>query len=379
MSDLQMLFHKGKKGATYSWQVWTEEEEIVTEYGIFPDGKKQIARKVAEGKNIGRSNETTPAEQALREAQSMWQKKLDTGYAKSPQEAAVTDFRPMLAKEYVPGKTRLPHEFDVQPKLDGCRAVALWEGENVVLKTRGGKEWMASKHINTALEAILPKDMVLDGELYHHDLTFQQVTKLVKKNRDTPPDGMTHVSADVEFHAFDYVMRGAVDTDVPWRFRKHQLNQLFDSFDHSFWPKIKLVPTEGLTSENQIEDARLRFENLGYEGIIIRLLDGHPYLFGYRSGGLLKVKSFKDGEFRIVHHKMGRGKYAGIPTFLCVTEDNKEFECLPEGTLEQRRAYGVEPERFYGQFLKVKYQEETDDGIPRFPVGIGIRDPRDMS
>jgi hypothetical protein len=30
-------------------------------------------------------------------------------------------------------------------------------------------------------------------------------------------------------------------------------------------------------------------------------------------------------------------------------------------------------EKYYGKLLTVRYQELSDDGIPRFPVGIGFR------
>ena len=42
--------------------------------------------EVTEGKNIGRSNETTPREQALLEAERDWTKKVKSGYA--PEKAA---------------------------------------------------------------------------------------------------------------------------------------------------------------------------------------------------------------------------------------------------------------------------------------------------
>ena len=48
---------------------------IVTVFG-YGDGKKQTTMlKILQGKNIGRSNQTTPYEQALSEAKSKWEKK----------------------------------------------------------------------------------------------------------------------------------------------------------------------------------------------------------------------------------------------------------------------------------------------------------------
>lgn len=59
-------------GATYG--------TIITEHG-YEGGKMQVAEKdIYEGKNIGRSNETTPLEQAIQEARNSWQKKRAAGY-----------------------------------------------------------------------------------------------------------------------------------------------------------------------------------------------------------------------------------------------------------------------------------------------------------
>jgi len=46
----------------------------------------------------------------------------------------------------------------------------------------------------------------------------------------------------------------------------------------------------------------------------------------------------------------------------------------PEGTLETRRKYFENKNNFLGKLLTVKFQNLTNLGIPRFPVGIVIRD-----
>ena len=56
---MKTLYHTSKTGAVVEWDIWTEGADIVTEYGQ-RDGKKQLARKTATGKNIGKTNETTP-------------------------------------------------------------------------------------------------------------------------------------------------------------------------------------------------------------------------------------------------------------------------------------------------------------------------------
>ena len=48
------------------WSVWTEDDTVVVEWGKL-DGKKQTKKTVCKAKNVGRSNETTPEQQAISE------------------------------------------------------------------------------------------------------------------------------------------------------------------------------------------------------------------------------------------------------------------------------------------------------------------------
>ena len=50
------------------------------------------------------------------------------------------------------------------------------------------------------------------------------------------------------------------------------------------------------------------------------------------------------------------------------------FVVRPRGSFELRRQWMKDINSIIGKKLTVRYQELTDDGIPRFPVGISIRD-----
>ena len=56
------------------------------------------------------------------------------------------------------------------------------------------------------------------------------------------------------------------------------------------------------------------------------------------------------------------------------TENGQEFRVRPEGTRELRREWFENGDDYIGEMLTVKFFELTDDGVPRFPVGIAIRD-----
>jgi len=60
--------------------------------------------------------------------------------------------------------------------------------------------------------------------------------------------------------------------------------------------------------------------------------------------------------------------------WVCQTEEGKTFACRPRGSREERQALFQKGAAYKGKMLTVRYQEKTDDGLLRFPVGISIRD-----
>ena len=367
VQQFSTLYHTGKSGAIYSWNIWTEGADIVTLYGQI-DGKKQIARKTATAKNVGRSNETSPKEQAILEATAMHKFKLDRKYSETIEEAQKEIFLPMLATSFDKRKHSVDYPMDVQPKLDGVRCMAYWEGDSVRLMSRNGKSWNFCEHIQRELEEVLPKGSVLDGELYIHGATFQEITKLVKKSRKE--------SENVEYHVYDVPRWENMPEDATWE-------QRFDILSEELWELLKncksVVTVTSYEAKNEEDVYKLQSDFLeeGYEGAIVRALDGE-YRFGYRSRSLLKVKNFMDEEYEIVNFTTGVGKFEGCIVWICVTENGEEFKVVPQGSMEERKELYDNAKKHIGRMLKVKFFELTDDGIPRFPVGLGIRLTEDM-
>lgn len=353
-----ILYHKGRTGKLFSWRIWTEKDEIVTEYGA-DDGKKQIARKKATPKNVGRSNATDANEQALLEAKSMWTNKVERKYSESSKDAQEEVFLPMLAHDFLKRGKNVQYPVDVQIKLDGCRCLAYWEDGHVQLMSRGGKPWNVP-HIAKELEDFLPKNTILDGELYQHGVGFQTITKLIKKER---PE-----SKNIMYLVYDSPINDGVENNI-WINRRDYLAELFKTIP----PSIRLVTSHTISSFKEILKKQSEFLEGGYEGTIIRLHNG-IYEFGYRSPSLLKYKEFDDEEFQVIGFEEGIGRYEGCVTWFCKTKDGKEFKSVPKGTLEEKAEWFKNGKKYIGKWLKVKYFGLSDDGIPRFPVAIGFRD-----
>jgi DNA ligase-1 len=390
MSSFPTLYGEASTGKAKQWSVKVEARDstgvIIVTHG-YVDGKQQVnERVVSTGKNIGKKNETTPLQQAISEAQALWNKKRDAGYSaavggagassstaaagaeassdeESPTAAtAAGDVPlPMLAQDYNKRGKNIVFPCYAQRKLDGVRCVAI-QGKG--LYSRNGKAFSAHLSALRAEIDSLPAGTILDGELYadKEHLSFQEIVGLTKK--------ATLKAGDAEKLAHMYLC--VYDTIRPGtnKERKTELEELFASrkFKH-----IKLLPTAVCNSDADAKFLHSQFVEEGYEGLILRNTGG-LYKVGHRSADLQKYKEFLDEEFTIVGFKEGDGIEKGCVLWRCVTKTGVEFDCRPRGTREDRAALYLAGAAHVGKKLTVRFQEWTDDHVPRFPVGIAIRD-----
>lgn len=136
-------------------------------------------RTECQGKNIGKTNETTPHKQALSEARSLWDKKVKSGYS-NRMSAPQTTYHPMLAQEMTDKLVQYP--CFVQPKLDGIRCI-VYKTDQIHFQSRNHSMLQTMTHLLPDLEQIfhMHPNAVLDGELYTHGMGFQKITSLVRK------------------------------------------------------------------------------------------------------------------------------------------------------------------------------------------------------
>ena len=146
--------------------------------------------------------------------------------------------------------------------------------------------------------------------------------------------------------------------------------------EHSELKKIVNLYQNIISKSSQLKDLQTAHETYvknGFEGLMIRAPSGR-YEPDHRSSSLLKYKTFMDNEYKIVGFKEGKGNDVVTVIFTCETEDGKRFEVRPKGTREERGNMLKNAEKHVGKKLTVKFFELTDEGIPRFPVGLAIRD-----
>ena len=381
MAHFPSLCGEATTGKTKVWSIRVFErmgEGVIETTHGYLNGKMQVNEKViSKGKNIGKKNETSAVEQAISEARATWVKKIESGYSESilPDleieskeeskeevgrgkgiDAAVP--LPMLAHDYHKRGKSAIFPCLVQPKLDGTRCVAV-PGKGLFSRLR--KTFPHMEHILDEINQ-LPPTTVLDGELYSTTLTFQEIVGLVK--RETLKEGDAEKQKQIQFHVYDMVRE-----DMPFHQRLLQLQLLFRK--HKF-QHLVLVPTAPCESEENMKEKHAEYVAAGYEGIMLRTRDG---LYKHsRSVDLLKYKEFLDGEYEVVGAEQGQGLEEGCVIWICRTAEGKTFHCRPRGTRESRSELFQKNEEYMGKHLTVRFQELTDEGIPRFPVGITFRD-----
>ena len=194
----------------------------------------------------------------------------------------------------------------LQPKLDGlrCRIII---GDEIILLSSEGNEITCVPHINKAVEEfweIVGKTLEfahleLDGELYSHDLTFQEIVSRAKRTKNLHPH-----YRDIEFHCFDIILDkkvGMIQKD-----RIHQLRGIFGTYyEHKrkdismpTYPPIRLVETFVGFTESETFHQLKRFLKWGYEGMIIRNSTGEYYRKRYV--GMMKWKPRKKDDYPII-------------------------------------------------------------------------------
>lgn len=360
-----ILYSKSKTGALWSWQVWTEGNIIKTEFGLV-DGQKQIAERIAQPKNVGRSNATTAEAQANAEAQSMWQYQRDRRYVENPKDAEKRIFLPMLAKSKAVQRTEsIAFPADLQIKFDGLRSMAYRDDAGKVrMMSRNGKFYDVP-HLVAEIEKILPNGTIFDGELYHHGSSLQTINSWAKRTQPS--------TKNLGYRVYDVPEFSGISGS--WMERRIALENIFNNVKSTL---VTMVETRTVTNMADVfRIVETEFMPTGYEGGILRLWKGQ-YEFSKRSNNLRKIKLFDEDDFKIIGFKWGEPgtKEAEAVIWSCQVKPGLTFDVRPTGAISEREIGEDGAKAMIGQMFSVKYKGFSDDGKPMFPVGLGFKEDR---
>ena len=263
----------------------------------------------------------------------------------------------------------------IQPKLDGVRCVIQAERikiiheDYVVLVTaysRTGKEWKNIDHILEQLEPFFRKypDVILDGELYNHDLrdNFEKIISLVRKTKPTAEDRL-EASKLTQFHCYDII-----DEQLPF----DQRDEFVSSTLMLMGDSIHIVDTKRTISAHISKLFHQDNLDAGYEGSIVRT--NYTYACK-RSHNLRKFKDFHDSEAMLIDWVEGKGKRVGtIGKFKAVDEDGNVFGMPVMDKFKYLQDNFEEMKTWLGKTATFTYFERTKANSYRHPLFKAIRD-----
>lgn len=356
-------------------QVWTIEVNGAGKYRTiegYYDGKITTNDWTnCNPKNVGKKSETTAFEQAIKESKAKIVKKQENAYTEDIKEIDNVDmyFEPMLAQKFDKGDV-ISETVLSQPKLDGIRNICKKSGNF----TRKGKSQPAIPHIYESLKSIFVEypDLVVDGELYNHDLRddFNQITSIARKQKPTAID-LENSRQKIQFHVYDVCFIDA--PEIPLEYRIAFIEDVLSDFDY-----IEIVDTQIVETQERLDELYGEYIGEGFEGQMIRMVDS--VYDNKRSKSLLKRKTFFDEEFKIVRFEEGKGNWSGkAKKVYCVKSDGTEFKAGIKGTMKYCEDLLENQQNYIGLEGTVRFPEYTkdengNDNVPRFGVFYGVRE-----
>jgi ATP-dependent DNA ligase len=209
----------------------------------------------------------------------------------------------------------------------------------------------------------LNPNVILDGELYNHDLKddFEKIISLVRKQK--PDDIDMLESADmVQFHCYDII-----DETKTFEERNKFITQAVPS-NHC----IKHVKTHNVATESLAKVIHQQNLDNGYEGSILRTNDTYACK---RSHNLRKFKDFSDAEALIVGWVEGVGKRKGtIGKFMAQDEDGNLFGMPVMDKFKYLQNNFKKMQGYVGKTATFTYFERTKANSYRHPLFKCIRD-----
>lgn len=399
------LYARDSKGRIKVWKGKVKHDTefnhgvMITEDGLLEGKLVRRVNRIKEGKNIGKSNETTPFDQACNEMSSKHQHKKLTGY-KSLDDLNIGttpsndddllfvlnntlpkyntdkdgDAQPMKAQQYYKTATdgtktpRIKFPCLGQPKYNGVRCTAKLVNDKAQFKSKNGVVYAQLPHLEVEMTKVLMfcrnhmgRDFVLDGELYIHGYILSDIKSAVTKgNMYTPL--VTFEMYDVAIADIPQVLRLSILSTI-----KHEALEGTKS--------INVTTTIDIRSDEQAQLVTDEWIKNRYEGGIFRAPKA-TYKFGSRPVTMTKLKRKEDAEFEIID-VVPMKKYPNLGMFICKNNINDStFTVVAEGDHETKAKYLDDRLELIGQPLTVEFYERTKapKEVPFHAVGITPRD-----
>lgn len=385
------LYQKDTKGNIRIWSIYVDNTSLgvfIRSFSGIKDGNLvPCTTPITSG--LGGK---TVMQQAVADMQTEINKKIKEGYVydinkvkdknqtatiNKPAKGFVYDPHKRTKDGYTIDKAKLRGKrVGTQVKLDGWRFRIWTNGINCLFYTSSGDLHIGFPQIEKAVINSFPKfsqafnlsEVILDGEIYNHDLGFQATssacgtTKHIDESKDM-------LRSQMKFYIFDIV------GNFGYYENRYDIISRYFVDDEFVMP----VYTAFIKAdEKQFENMFEKYLAEGYEGLIIRQLDieyEHK-----KSKQFFKYKPIIDEEFVVVDFKKSiTGDTLG--SLVLQMKDGRTFDCnLKEdlGTDEVKQKIWDNRFCYLDEFVTVEFLGYTEAGIPRHPRAKSFRDIKDL-
>ncbi len=403
------LFERDSKGKIKTWKIEvvpTEDPDsefaiVRSTYGLL-GGKLQVDdTRVVIGKNIGRSNETSPWQQAVADAKSKTERQLKKGYVddqanlREVGELGSGTKEPMLAEKFDPtGKKKksktlaqlklVGKRVGIQRKKDGNRANPAFDTNGKLggyLSRKGNPYPYHFPQITAVLEEayqrhpeLKGKAVTLDGELFTTELTFNELNGILKKK--TLTQEYIDLLETVEFHLYDIYSEEHYERRIELYAPFGQPKPAEGEGDTR---RVKVIETIFIDAEDSMLKFFLdKFLDEGEEGLIIRTLD-KPYIYK-RCWDLLKYTLEDTDDFRLIGLELN--KKERLDKFVMEARPGMtdrrgnpitEFRVGSQMSRAELAKILENRHDYIGQIGVVKYKGLSEYGTPRCGKFHGLR------
>lgn len=294
--------------------------------------------------------------------------------------------KPQLAIEYSKVKNLdLSQGYYASRKLDGLRCLIL----DGIAYSRSMKPFR-NKEIQKFAQEYAEDLQGFDGELISGSptspTTFRDSTSVVMSEQG---------GSNFTFYVFD-CLRFISDFSTRWELTNRNVHE----FNH---PQVIAVEHVLIHSEEELLKLEKQYLEEGYEGVMLNSVCG-KYKEG-RSGTknpeLIKKKLFSDSEFKVIGYeclysnqneakkdnlghterstcKEGLVAMEKLGALKLQTPEGKEFSCGSGFDDATRLQLWKERSALVGRLAKVKYFEQGNYDVPRFPIFMGWRSLEDL-
>lgn len=375
------LYKSSVSGDLLFWQIGFDGIDHLELSHGYEGGIIRTDRTEVKTNNSGRNI----IEQALLEARHRYKLKYHEGY--QPAGATTAPLvKGMKGYEYKQNSVKNWPVY-TQPKLNGIRMLCQHSHNGLSMRSWLNNSYTHLHHIENELRdffSYLPRYSTLDGELYNHSMDFTELISAVKTVKSVHPK--LH---DVQYWIFDINYE---DCDgAPFEKRCLLLHNAYRQYIQDLQADSRpvpstftIVPTSVASNHEEVIQQHNLHVASGYEGIMIKKIsngysqDTREYKQSlYRSGKsnhILKYKEFIDEEAVVVGVTEAEGTEKGAAILEVVDKRGNRFPIRMRGDFNRRRYWFQNPHVVMGKEVTIRYQELSIYGVPRFPVGVAIRD-----